>query len=325
MLEPNAPPAATPPAPRPAPAPGTSPAVQPSAPPAAKAPPGAAPAEAEASEVADDDADEAGDAQDWLSREAAAQEGAEQEAEDAGQRQTPEQRAADTPATPDDYVIEVPGLDARNDPIAQNFTGVAADLGLSNREVNSLAGWFLEQGQQLQQQRMEADKADRAVLLRTTAETWGGEARSNQQAVKSVLGSLPAELRQAIRGARVGGDPAAPLLINQAPFLELLAELGRYRGGDVHQATEADLVEQAKVVQRTDFDRYVREGWDKRLASLMEKRAARSSVQQEGPRPGDAAREKQIMRTLRSNHAQYVQSGMSEELAAIRQRRAGRS
>ncbi len=111
-------------------------------------------------------------------------------------------------------------------------------------------------------------------------------------------------------------------MINQPEFLELLAEFGRYRGGDVHQATESDLVEEIKVIQRTDFPRYLREGWDKKLASLEEKRAARSRVPQEGPRPGDAKREAEIVKAMRRDFkGAYLDKGLDREYAAILARR----
>ncbi len=211
---------------------------------------------------------------------------------------TPEEKAAwreeqGLPKAPDEIVIppvQITGLDGRrithkwtdrDQPLIDSFREVAFELNLPQENVNKLANWFVNGGMTATKWELEAksalDKGDRKTLRSEFREEFGDEAETRTGLIPRYINDTrfwPSEVAAKLWEART---PDGHLLVYDPHFAKFmseqaLAELGEgeLEKGDRIEARTNRLSE-IRTVMKTDYDKYLREGLDKEMATLLEK------------------------------------------------------
>lgn len=163
-------------------------------------------------------------------------------------------------------------------PLISSFTDYAHKKGAPQQVVDVASEWYFDTVEQMAAERAAEDKQATEAAEDELRKNWShAEYKSNMTLGRRFLDSIPglgadwAEARLP-NGRRLGDVP---------DFVMWASDMGRDKFGDVTFATadsearhmaEKDEIER---IMKTDFERYIREGWDKKYAAILEKEVAR--------------------------------------------------
>jgi hypothetical protein len=132
--------------------------------------------------------------------------------------------------------------------------------------------------------RMAKDQGDRQAVEDALRARLGGEYRPSINLFKRLLSDaevFPEGMAEKIASARFDDGTR---LINDPAMADFFIGMARERYGDTAfisgdaKAQMASVEEQARTIMKTDFDRYIREGWDKKLADVLAKKGGNRST-----------------------------------------------
>ena len=171
-------------------------------------------------------------------------------------------------------------------PLHDAFRQVAFDADLSQAQVDKLVSWQFKSAQDSvaanKQQLQSLDKDARKAARTELREEWGNEydARiavverfiKDEEALPNGAGKKLWAARDPETGERIAYDIEIMKLIANAAQ-DKYGE-GAFISGDA-KAAIADEEEKIQTIMRTDFPRYISEGWDRKLLALRERKAGK--------------------------------------------------
>lgn len=187
------------------------------------------------------------------------------------------------PEKPEDYKFTDDLTKAFTDddkPVLSNFTEYAVKEGLPNEAVNKVAKWYVQNQAVAVERQTEADNGHREEAEDALRLDWQGEYKGNMNLAKRFLADSPLGA-EGWAGLR---DKDGRMVGSRSDFLKWASDQGRERFGDSvfanpdSEKSHNTEKEEIQKILNTDRPRYFREGWDKKLAALLdreEKRAAK--------------------------------------------------
>lgn len=171
-------------------------------------------------------------------------------------------------------------------PLHDAFREVAFDLNLSQAQVDKLVGWQYKSAQERieasKEQLKALDKDAKRAARTELREEWGNEydARiavverfiKDEEALPDGAGKLLWDARDPTTGHRLAFHPSIMKLIANAAQ-DKYGE-GAFISGDA-KAAIADEEEKIVNIMKNDFDKYIREGWDKKLMAVRERKGGK--------------------------------------------------
>jgi hypothetical protein len=168
-------------------------------------------------------------------------------------------------------------------PMLDGFKALAYDANMSQAQVSKVLGYYTHLIDDAKQRHEEAigakDKADRAAAEDALREKLGGEYRPALQLLSRFLKDtelFPEGMADAFAGARFQDGTR---VINHPAWADLLITFARQKygeGGFITADAKAAMQneeEAIRQVMKTDFQRYMREGLDKKLTAILERKA----------------------------------------------------
>ena len=204
------------------------------------------------------------------------------------------------PKEPQDYSIprvEVTTADGRKEaiqwtedhkPLHDSFRAVAFANDMSQAQVDALVKWqfaSVEEAKQQQEDRIRAiDKADKKEARETLREEFGEEFQPRLAVVDRLLKDderLPGGAGKMLWEART---PDGRKLVHHPAIIKLLSDLavsggtswepygdGAIMTGDA-KASLADDEDKIRTIMKNDFQKYINEGWDKKLTAILQRK-----------------------------------------------------
>ena len=202
------------------------------------------------------------------------------------------------PEDADAYAFEPPqGVEfsERAQENLQQFREVTHNLDLPSATASELVRFVHAQHERYRAAQHAQDVADAEVRQTRIARVCGERADSNLRSLTGLLKQLPSDLAKALRSVRTDDDGLGGRVVNQAAFIQLMADLANLRRGRASvSAFDAQQEQQrTKTIERArarEVDAYFKDGLSDELSTLLNRQAARASTP-EGPRPSDEARE----------------------------------
>lgn len=208
-----------------------------------------------------------------------------------GENATPEEiaeyrKANDLPVDPKDIDLRVENhkWTEQDQPLIDSFQKVAFDADIPQKAVKKLINWYLEAGNtamDFQKQAHEAiDREDKKVARDELTGEWGEEFKPRLGLVDRVFKDpevFPDGLGEKIWNSRT---PDGHMLRHSPSFIKLFSEVAidRYGEGSIMtgdaKGTMQSVEDHARTVMKTDIDKYYAEGWDKKLADIINKKSA---------------------------------------------------
>lgn len=203
---------------------------------------------------------------------------------------TPEQiaewrQANDIPKDAKEYDIpKVAGHEwtEADTPVLDSFKDAAHKLNLPKGAVAGVAEWYARQIEAAKEQHQaaltEKDRSDKTATEDALRARLGGEYRPSIQLFSRLLKDpevFPEGTANRLANARFDDGTR---VINDPAIADFFIGMARERYGDASfisgdaKAAMAGEEEQARTIMKTDFERYLREGWDKKLAAVLEKK-----------------------------------------------------
>lgn len=197
---------------------------------------------------------------------------------------TPEQVSAwrkenGLPEAPDGYKFDLGGIvpSAEDAPILEGFKTFALENNLAPEVANAAAKWWFEQKETAVAAMIEADKAFNIESTVALRQEWGGEFKSNVNAMNTFLdGTMPQELKSELFGARLANGK---LLGDHPEMLKWLSQVARDNmpGADLVPSGSpnvgkgiGDRISEIETLMRTDPEKYYSSGADKELMKLYD-------------------------------------------------------
>ena len=166
------------------------------------------------------------------------------------------------------------GIDVKDDPLMGDFLDHAAKSGLTPDAAKSAVEWYNQFAQNQEQAQAEADKKTRTATEEALREEWGGEFRGHMNALVNHLRlAIGDEQTQMLLKSRT---PDGRLIGNDADIVRGLVRIALEMnpadtvvpGGGTPDSVETELARISNI-QKTDENRYWKEGLDKRRLDLI--------------------------------------------------------
>jgi hypothetical protein len=167
-------------------------------------------------------------------------------------------------------------------PMLDGFKALAYDANMSQAQVSKVLGYYTHLIDDAKQRHEEAigakDKADRAAAEDALRAKLGGEYRPALQLLSRFLKDtelFPEGMADAFAGARFQDGTR---VINHPAWADLLITFARQKygeGGFITADAKAAMQneeEAIRQVMKTDFARYMREGMDRKLTAILERK-----------------------------------------------------
>lgn len=182
----------------------------------------------------------------------------------------PEEQAAwrkehGIPDSPDGYSLKFPdGLVVGDDdkPFVDDFLKTAHGVNATPEQVNNLLHWYYGNQEKAVQQLEEKDVAYLKDTEDTLRAEWGGEYRTNVNAIKGLIDTMPQDIQDAFANARLGDGTAlmsnphmARWLVHTARTINPMATVVPGAGAAAASAID-DEIAQIENVMRTDRKAY---------------------------------------------------------------------
>jgi hypothetical protein len=168
-------------------------------------------------------------------------------------------------------------------PLLDGFKGVAFESGMSQEQVTKTLGFYSQLIADAKDKHETAiagkDKADRAAVEDNLRAKLGGEYRPAVQLLSRFLKDsevFPEGMDAKLANARF---PDGTRLINDPAIADFFITMARQKygeGGFITADAKASMQneeEAIRLVMKTDFPRYIREGLDKKLTAILERKA----------------------------------------------------
>lgn len=107
------------------------------------------------------------------------------------------------PETPDKYDLNGLKIDKDQKPVVDAFLKVAHGANMSPDQVRAAVEWRNGEIERVQQERTAKDEEQRVSTLDTLNQEWGGTFRRNVNLVNGVLDRFPADVKEALKSARL--------------------------------------------------------------------------------------------------------------------------
>jgi hypothetical protein len=162
-------------------------------------------------------------------------------------------------------------------PIVGSFLEALHSADVPQPVVDKALGWYAEFQVQQQTAQFEADKSSKQEAEDALRSELGNEYRPSINLLGRLIKDtdvFPGEVGTDLLTARTADGRR---LINNPELVKFLVGFAREKYGEAsmissNEAKEmASEAEQARQIMKTDFDRYLREGWDKKLAAANAK------------------------------------------------------
>jgi hypothetical protein len=151
----------------------------------------------------------------------------------------------------------------------------------TQEQINALAEGYNELVQNIQAERMQADRefiqSQEDVLRARLGDDYRNKINVYQRALEHPESPIPQEIRDRLQGARFEDGS---VIVNDAAFASWIIEMGLDTWGEGAMRTGEAATIQTRVseiqnIMRNDFDRYIREGLDQEYSRILERQAGR--------------------------------------------------
>jgi hypothetical protein len=182
----------------------------------------------------------------------------------------PEEQAAwrkehGIPDNPEGYSLKFPdGLVVGDDdkPFVEDFLKTAHGVNATPEQVNNLLHWYYGNQEKAVQQLEEKDVAYLKDTEDTLRAEWGGEYRTNVNAIKGLIDTMPQDIQDAFANARLGDGTAlmsnphmARWLVHTARTINPMATVVPGAGANAASQID-DEIGQIETLMRTDRKAY---------------------------------------------------------------------
>lgn len=167
-------------------------------------------------------------------------------------------------------------------PLHDSFRQIAFDLNLSQGQVDKLVDWQFKSAQASVAAKKEdwkvLDKEHKRAMRDELREEWGKDYDKRIAVVERLIkdaenfpdGGRFWTSRDPQTGQRHAFDPVIVKALSHYAVSEIYG-VGALESGDA-KAAIADEEEKIKTIMKSDYGRYIREGWDKKYTAILERK-----------------------------------------------------
>jgi hypothetical protein len=200
-----------------------------------------------------------------------------------------------------------------------SYLDAQLEAGVGAAAIGAGVGWYLRMQAGAEQQRYDADIAERDRMVGELQAQWGPKYEQNIFALKRLVGGMPNGVGDALQAARM---PDGTLLINVPGFAETFLQVAK-SGARTAPSPAVRLAEISDILANNP-QRYFREKLDQEVKLRNRIDGVRDAAEARGEQQPATRREKEILNIMRADINAYFRQGLDRELAAIRAARASR-